>query len=959
MARAGKRAHDRVADGAWKPTRAVDEPILNGPYDEPSRHWAYVEDDDGIATPIERPGRRPVADKLELPERLREDVGRWRNSGYRGASQVTRELLRYWFDPGRTRRLFFCQREAVETIIYLLELAIPGRLAATGCKNFKIDAVLLGRLLRGEDCGLSPVAHDNPVRLIDRPDDPSLLPLTRLGLRMATGSGKTLVMAMIITWAFTNRAVYPSSTHFPSAVLICAPNLTVKTRLQVLRPDHPHSDYRRFDLVPAKYADLLQQGRVLVTNWHAFAPRSAHREGDRTYKVVDKGDEPNHAFLKGRLGELARRLPILVMNDEGHHCWRPRKLADATVRGKQRRDDEAEEARVWLAGLDRINNAGLLDDANGEARPCILAAIDLSATPFYLAASGYPEGSPFPWLVTSFGLMDAIESGIVKVPRLPVLADRTDPRYVQGDVDDAVMRLAREWKASFDAFMLGSIGEDAAPPVMIIVCENTTLADRVFNKVSGESVREVVDEQGKSRRVTVYARSEVLDELANAEGVRQTVRIDSRLLEKLERADGVSRDEAALALRTVIDTVGKPGQPGQHVRCVVSVAMLTEGWDANNVTHILGLRAFGSQLLCEQVVGRGLRRRRHDVGADGKLPPEYVDVHGIPFSLVPFKGQSAADRPTDGPQHRVFAMPGRAHLEIRMPVVEGFIRECRDCGIHCDVERLPVMPVMPVMLVERQAGEEPERLQAIVFGVAQRIVEELIAGSAGQLARHLVFPAVVRILHEYIDRRVQFAVGVDRRALGHEPYLRLLRERVRSGILLSTVASDAPLLPIVNRFSEYYTTASVDGLSDGPVRQVSKCHLNVVVLRGRGGGIGDDAVIDILEGCESVEAFAPNDRQIGFAIAYEHLGELHRHTPDFIVRLHGGKHVMLEIAGGEPEAPGDALACARQAAVNQWIAAVNNTRRYGQWAFEIVGTPAALRAAVVKHAGELQGPAES
>ncbi len=824
MARGGKRSQDLQADVDWKPTQAVDNPILNSPYEEPSRYWDYVKSEGGVAVPEEKSGRRPAAyffktsaraqqlqnelfageselteqlDNLEIPNRLREDVRRWRKAGYRGASPVTRELFRYWFDPERGRRLFFCQREAVETIVYLLELAIPNRLAATGWKNFQLDAALLGRLLRGERSELSGADDENPVRLIDIPADPSLLPLTRLGLRMATGSGKTLVMAMIITWAFCNRGVNPASVHFPNAVLVCAPNLTVKSRLQVLRPDHAQSYYRVFDLVPAKYAPFVQQGKVLVTNWHGLAPKSEHREGDKTYRVVEKGEETNDAFARDRLGELVHRLPILVLNDEGHHCWRPKtkdvKIEGETAEEKKALEDEVEEARVWLAGLDRINNAGLLKGADGKPERCILAAIDLSATPFYLAASGYPEGSPFPWLVTSFGLMDAIESGIVKIPRLPVLDDknkkdelgRPDPKYFRlwkhiteslgandkvakrpkpealyERSDDALKTLASQWKLKFDQHMCGVIGGSAVPPVMIIVCDNTDLADLVFQKVSGERVREVVDDKGKVKKITVYEGSAILAELSNDENVRRTVRIDSRLLDKLERSEGESKDEAALALRTLIDTVGKPGQPGEHVRCVVSVSMLTEGWDANNVTHILGIRAFGSQLLCEQVVGRGLRRMSYDVGPDGRLAPEYVDVYGIPFSLIPFKGKGKTEKTTEGPKHRVFAVPERAHLEIRMPVVEGYTYDIRDSGIHCNVDALEALvvneePTTVWLRVPRDVEDEgfdlsreafvrqtreeyykSTRLQQIVFRVAQQIVDDLIQGGTGKNRVH-------------------------------------------------------------------------------------------------------------------------------------------------------------------------------------------------------------------------------
>lgn len=326
----------------WTPTQAVDEPVINKPYDEPTQHWVYQ---GGV--PQKVPGRRPAGywfktrkmgaaqqqlwaeeerDDLPLVNRLRADVARWRKAEYRGASAVTKELLVHWTRPDRPRRLFFCQREAVETIIYLLELAIPGRLRSTGFQQFEADAADLDRLLRGEkpSFDLPERQKDFYPRLVDMPAEPDLLPLWRLGCKMATGSGKTLVMAMLIAWAFCNRGRNPATTTFPSAVLVCAPNLTVKKRLQVLKLESPDNFYDAFDLVPAKYRELIGAGKVLITNWHAFAPKSPHREGDATYRVVDKGEETPEAFTKDRLGELAGRLPILVLNDEGHHCWRPK-----------------------------------------------------------------------------------------------------------------------------------------------------------------------------------------------------------------------------------------------------------------------------------------------------------------------------------------------------------------------------------------------------------------------------------------------------------------------------------------------------------------------------------------------------------------------------------------------------------------------------------------------------------
>lgn len=392
---------------------------------------------------------------------------------------------------------------------------------------------------------------------------------------------------------------------------------------------------------------------VLVTNWHLFNPRSEHEEGGRSYAVVNKGSETPETFSRYVLGDLFERMPIMVLNDEGHHCWPPANSGNSLEEDTNALKEEAEEATVWIEGLDCINQAG----PHGKAG--IALCMDMSATPFYIGGSGHPEGRPFRWLTSDFGLVDAIESGIVKIPRLPV-SDTTglpDPKYfrlwerirqdldptdfsrsggrkpkpeaVYREAEGALQQLAQQWRERFSYMQSATPGQQHIPPVMIVVCDNTEIAEVFYAKISGETQIEQVgpdlgdsddteqeDESGqassrrtKSKMKTVYDPSAVLSEFANSAGRKRTIRIDTKLLAEAESEDGSkAKKELGEELRKVVATVGKLGEPGEHVRCVVSVAMLTEGWDANNVTHILGLRAFGSQLLCEQVVGRGLRR---------------------------------------------------------------------------------------------------------------------------------------------------------------------------------------------------------------------------------------------------------------------------------------------------------------------------------------------------------------
>lgn len=1044
-------AQQQEPPASWQPTQAVPDPIVNSPYDVPRQHWVY---EDG--RPYLQPERRPASywftskkvgkkqaglfaeeerDELDLVNLLRKDVERWRTSKpapYEGATAFTKELLAWWKRPDAKRRLFFCQVEAIETFIYLLEIALP---AADGLRaplrwKTEVDADTLRQLLRGERPAFAADAEFFP-RLVDPPQDTALLPLRRLGCKMATGSGKTTVMAAVITWAFVNRGRNPATTRYPNAVLVCAPNLTVKKRLAVLYPEHPDNIYDLFELVPPKYRELLNAGKVLVTNWHFLALASEHKEGDSTYRVVNKGEEEPGAFTKNRLGDLASRLPILVLNDEGHHCWRPKPgvsedeaLKGVTGEEKKAIEEDIEEARIWLAGLDRINNSGLLGKASdGQPVPGIVAALDLSATPYYLGGSGYPEGLPFPWLVSDFGLVDAIECGIVKIPRLPVRDDRNKvdevgrpvPQYfrVWADVtskltdsdrvgkrpkpdsvykyaESALCTLASQWKRRFDELREDAGGQPFIPPVMIVVCDNTAIAQTFYERISGEYERETIDEKGVAVAQTMYGSSHVLPEFANEPGVRRTVRIDTKLLAKIETEGDETKDEAAKALRDLIDSVGKRGGPGEQIRCVVSVSMLTEGWDATNVTHILGVRAFGSQLLCEQVVGRGLRRMNYTPQTDDqgvlKLPPEYVDVYGIPFSLIPYKGKPQDDTPTPDPvYHRVHAVRERAALEIRFPVVESYTYDLRDSGIACDVSKLDKLFVNAepttvwlsptrgyqdgmgplaaedTVLQTREEFYRSVRKQQVIFRIAQLIVEDLVAGARGEgaeaikergLARHQIFPSVVKILEDYIRDRVEFGPNTDVRELALVRYAQLVRERIRDSIVSSAASAQKPLLPVLNSFRREVTTADVEYQTTRPTCPLVKSHLNAAVFR----STDECDAIDVLEDLDCVDYYAPNDRQIGMSILYDYLGHPHKYEPDFVVKLRNGQWLVLEVKGLGGKVHGDDLdrVEAKNAAARKWVAAINNTGRYGTWHYHIWDEKSglsALRTLLVKAAG--------
>ena len=603
---------------------------------------------------------------------------------------------------------------------------------------------------------------------------------------------------------------------------------------------------------------------------------------------------------------MADRAPILVFNDEGHHCWRPRQADAAESEGadddesaalsreeQERLKEELVEARIWLAGLDRINNSGIA----GAGTSGIVACVDLSATPFYLSGSGHPEGSPFPWLVADFGLVDAIECGIVKVPRMPVKdslagtddAGRPDPEYF------------RLWDH---------------------VLEQFTPADYIKKRPKPD---------------VLLAKSEPA-----------LTMLYSQWKERFDQVLAATREE-------------KPIPP---VMIVVCVSMLTEGWDASNVTHVFGLRPFRSQLLCEQVVGRGLRRMSYTPDPEtGLLSAEYVDVYGIPFSLIPYKGRPKDEKESPDPvYHHIYAVPERSGFEIRIPVVEGYAYALRGEGIVCDVDSLPetfvdedpeaVFVAAPKGYVDGQTRRDERefieqtraeyyktvRLQEIYFRIAQDIVRILQDGqekSAVRVARHRLFPEVLSIVERYVETRVRFTDGVDHREVAHQKHVRRIQALLVEGIRPAAASADRPLVALLNRAFRTVSTASVNERTARPVIALEKSHINRAIVLSS----FESAAIDLLERDPNVECFASNDKHLGLVIGYEYDGNEHQYIPDFVIRLAASspakeRYLLLEIKGGGGNWHPNQVS-AKSAAAMKWCAAVTNLGRYGEWHYEI------------------------
>ncbi len=900
----------------------VDEPIINSPFAEPTQHYrsrngeADLRGDrrpsgytPGLRT---RGGQASVLedDYVELPivNEIRSHVARWREAGYPGATRTTLDLLRHWARPERDRRLFFCQLEAAETAIWLVEGPPQDRAVASALEQQEAYA--------------------------------------RHCMKMATGAGKTIVMGMLIAWSLLNKARQPTDRRFSDAVLVVCPNLTVKERLRVLRPPEADNLYEDFDLVPPGTAAALRSGRIMVTNWHAFAVA----DDSRRRGIVKRGRESAGAFASRVLrSELGSKGNLLVINDEAHHAWRaaPAEASDAMPAAGSMEaggpvEDEQEEARIWLEGL------ALIHRARGINR-----ALDLSATPYYLSTSGYAEGQPFGWIVSDFSLLDAIESGIVKVPRLPVddNSGDPDPRYldlwerVKGklpkrargtaalaraderlieEVAGAIATLGSAWKGEFDRW---TDEGRPVPPAMIVVCDQTSTAERVAAHIGS---------------------GEVFAELENTpDGPMRTLRIDSRLLEKAEEQlePGQTKEKLAEQLREMVATVGKTGEPGESVRCVVSVAMLSEGWDARNVTQILGLRAFSSQLLCEQVVGRGMRRFSYD----DMSVPEYVDVYGIPFQAFPVKGERRGSTAPPKPQTLVQARRDRRELELRFPRVVGYISDAK-FRITADVESMPRLSIDPARdpywvkmgerglgkgaVHERRAFYQAHRLQRTTFEIAAKITDDLKFGD--ESGRRIMFPQVAALVRRYVEERVDVIGDGQLEELALPHYRSLVESRLAEAIRPAADEGEQPLLPVLDDLAPVGSTDIAPFMTTKQCVSTKRSHVSHAVVDSG----WERTVARALDESPLVRAWAKNER-LGLTFPYRHGQSMHHHTPDFLIALTDGTMLVVEVKGLEREQDRS-----KEAGAGRWIDAVNHWGKLGAWRYAKIFSPHQLESAL-------------
>lgn len=977
-----------------------ERPILNSPYEYPARHWEL--DAQGqptqqiiesrrsaeFITPIPKPRRRRASaaqqqmvfadaaglstqdqqyDTTSNINELRRHVDQWRKLSNPNDWQVTPEtvrLLQHWRHHDFSDiRPFFCQIEAVETAIWLTEVAPK-----------------VGRVGRGFLDNLANANNDaNPE-------------LMRMALKLATGTGKTTIMAMIIAWQTINAVRRPNSNRFTRGFLVVSPGITIRDRLRVLQPNDPDSYYKSRELVPHDMLDDLNRAKIVITNYHAFQLRNRLdiSRGGRSL-LQGRGEpletlETEGQMIQRVMPELMGMKNILALNDEGHHCYRAKPVEEdeEELKGDDKREAEKENeaARVWISGLEAV-----------KRKLGMTNVIDLSATPFFLRGSGYAEGTLFPWTMSDFSLMDAIESGIVKLPRVPVAdnipggdmprfrnlwehirtqmprkgrgkADSLDPLALPTDLKTALEALYGHYHKTYQEWINAGIH---VPPCFIVVCNNTSTSKLVYDYISGFH-RENDDGSTtlENGRLELFRN---FNEHGDQLGSPRTLLIDSQQLESGDALDRNFRDMAANEierfrreivertgdirqaenitdqdlLREVMNTVGKEGRLGGAIRCVVSVSMLTEGWDANTVTHVLGVRAFGTQLLCEQVIGRALRRQSYDLNEEGLFNVEYADVLGIPFDFTA-RPVVAPPHPPRQTIHVTAVRPDRDSLEIRFPRVSGYRVELPEERLTAEFNDDSVLELTPELVGpsttrnEAIIGEGVDlnlvhtndlRRSTLLFHVTQRLLYTKWR-DPGEDPKLYLFGQLKRITKQWLDNCLVCKGGTYPAQLMYQEFADMACERITAGITRSLVG-ESPIKALLDAYNPTGSTVHVNFNTSKTSRwqtDARKCHVNWVILDSD----WEAELCRVVESHPRVKAYAKN-HNLGLEVPYRYGSDSRTYIPDFIVLVDDGRddplHLVIEIKGYRREDAKEKKATME----TYWVPGVNNLGQYGRWAF--------------------------
>jgi type III restriction enzyme len=917
----------------------IDRLIINSPYEEPRQYWKYERETRSF---LLEEGRRPagyvVASEgsksfddpgrfIEIPlvNQVRSRVKAWRehpDNPYAGVTGITKRLLEHWYDPAERElsRFFFCQLEAIETLIWLTE------------------------------------APDSEKVGIDIPSDGGQF--QRLCSKMATGSGKTIVMAMLIAWQILNKVTYPQDIRFSKYIFVVAPGLTVKSRLQVLIPSSIGNYYEEFNIIPPGLYEKLRQGKVMVRNWHALNWETKEQVAKK--RSVDKrGVKSDEAYVREVLGDMANARNIIVINDEAHHAWRV--PAESKVRGLKKED--IEEATKWVGGLDRIHNTR-----------DILNCYDFSATPFAPSGKQVYEEALFGWIVSDFSLNDAIESGLVKTPRVVIRDDgklskdyksRLYHIYNDLEVKPDLSRRAEDHEPLPDLVTNGYylLGKDwletqklwkesghETPPVMITVGNRVETAARVKYAFEHKKIR--IDELCIPDRI-LHIDSKVLDMAESREEATIFEETGEESTEEEEETKRrLSKQDLAEQLRKKVDTIGRVGQPGEQIQKVISVGMLSEGWDAKTVTHIMGLRAFSSQLLCEQVVGRGLRRTSYEINREtGLFDPEYVNIFGIPFTFLPHETHDGPPPPPPTPKTRIEPVPEKQQYEIRWPNITRIEHSYRPkLALNMNqvnplkldaydtatlAELAPIVDGKPditkISQIDLENLGKKYRWQKVIFIAAVDVYDQMKPNWPGN--KEVLLGQLVKLIEGFISSG---KIRVFPPLLNQDD----VRQRILIMLNMNKVVqhiweairfeNTEAITPVFDTDNPIRSTANMGTWYTGkPCEPTKRSHINFCVFDSR----WEATEAFELDRNPNVEAWVKNDH-LGFEILYIFKGIVQKYHPDFIIRLRNSNYLVLETKGQDTQQDKT-----KREFLDEWVRSVNGHGGFGIWKWAVSTHP--------------------
>jgi type III restriction enzyme len=915
----------------------IDHLIINTPFDEPKLHWHY---DRESRTFDQREGRRPagyivatpdskafddpgIFIELSLANKIRPRIKAWRDNPtnpYAGVSGITKRLLEHWHDKSqREYPFFFCQLEAIEALIWLIE--------APASEKVGID-------IQGDGGQFS-----------------------RLCSKMATGSGKTVVMAMLAAWQILNKVTYPQDARFSKNILVIAPGLTVKRRLEVLYPSNAGNFYDQFSVVPAGLRDKLRQGKILVHNWHKL-DWETEQQLEKKHSVDKRGPKSDEAYVREVLDDMASATKIIVINDEAHHAWRLNPEAVGKYLRQRDMKDSAVEATVWIGGLDRIHKA------RG-----ILNCFDFSATPFAPSGKQTAEEAMFGWIVSDFGLNDSIESGLVKTPRVVVRDDALPDAktyksklyhiYQNPEVKDDITRKAEPEEPLPDLvinayYLLGvdwlktaeswAKSKRTTPPVMISVANNTNTAARIKYAFDHKKIR--IDELCIPDKI-LHIDSKVLD-MAEAEeepfAFNEAPESEEETTENEQPTPKLTKKQLAEQLRQKVDTVGKTGQPGEQVQKVISVGMLSEGWDAKTVTHIMGLRAFTSQLLCEQVVGRGLRRTSYtDFDENKFLKPEYVNIFGVPFTFLPHEEVDGPPPPPPSPKTDIEPVLEKKQFEITWPNIIRIDRVYKP-QLSLDInnvkslelnswetaqiaELAPIVEGKPdvtkISQIDLDKLGREFRMQKIIFEVARDEFDLIRKNWKG--GKEYLLAQLIHIVQQFISSG---KILINPSLFNNDDLRRRIVITLNMGKIVQHIANaihhdnTEALEPVFDIDRPIRSTADMRTWpTSRPCERTAKSHINFCVFD----STWEASEAFQLDHNDNVAAWVKNDH-LGFEIVYIFKGIVRKYRPDFIVKLYTGTHLILEVKGEDSQE-----AQTKREFLDEWVKAVNQHGGFGRW----------------------------